>query len=276
VIDPKNEGLAQIGDVEHFHRKMLATLRVPPAYLTFEKDVNAKSTVTMQDVQFVRVLRRTQQCMGQALKQIYDTALVLAGLDPEAADSAYEIIWPALSTTDEAAKADADFKEAQNAAILLGTSSLNQTPVVTPEWVMKNLLGMDDDDTVDLLAELKKQQAEADARAQALADQQQQNAVELVKAKPPAATNGTTNAAGAPHMPAPPEQAAAKQANGANTSKRAVRQEAQEVASAVRTRLRASTDPEFARIRADQHNLVLETRQIASSQNGHHNQMEKA
>jgi hypothetical protein len=75
VLDPKNVGIHDITDVEYLHRKFIATLRVPPAHLGFEKDVNAKATLTLQDTQFVRFLRSIQQQVGQGLEQIFKISL---------------------------------------------------------------------------------------------------------------------------------------------------------------------------------------------------------
>ena len=56
VIDPKNEGIHNIQDIEYHHRKLLMTLRVPPAHLGWEQDGSSNGVLTHQDVQYVRWL----------------------------------------------------------------------------------------------------------------------------------------------------------------------------------------------------------------------------
>lgn len=155
VIDPQNEGLHQIADIEYSHRKLLATLRVPPAHLGFEKDVNAKATLSQQDVQYVRWLRSVQQEIGEALRQVYDLALVFKGIDPATVE--YEITWPDLTATDEAAASQAELARAQSDQIYM------QEGVISPQWARTHRFGMDDE-------EAEQVQEEVDANEQAKLD----------------------------------------------------------------------------------------------------------
>lgn len=199
TIDPKNEGLHNIDDVEHHHRKFLATLRVPPAHIGFERDLNAKATLTQQDVQYVRWLRSIQQTIGQSLEQVYDTALALAAMDPD--DAQYRIAWPMLKATDELAAAQAFFARQQGNAILLGKSQQNGIPVIDALYIQDNDLDMTSEDRDELNARLTAQLAAEQAAAQTAADQAHANALEVTKAK---AVNPDPNApenAGAANVP---------------------------------------------------------------------------
>jgi hypothetical protein len=181
VLDPKNEGLHNIDDVEYHHRKLISTLRVPPAHMGFERDLNAKATLTQQDVQYVRWLRSIQQLVGQALEQIYDTALALNGIDPEEAE--YRIAWPMLKATDELAAAQAYFNRAQGNAIYLGGSQQNSVPVVDAQWVQDSDLDMTVEEKEDLNKRLLEAQAVQEQKAQEQAAQAHSQALELTKAK---------------------------------------------------------------------------------------------
>lgn len=193
-IDPRSSDVHEIADIEYLHKKLLATLRVPPAHMGFEKEVNAKSTLTMQDVQFVRWLRALQQLVGQALEQFFDIALALEGIDPASAE--YTISWPMLKATDELSGAQALFAKAQAVALLLGNSQQNGTPVVTPRWVLENILKEPSDDIEEVLKELEElkqqqqqeQQAQQDMAHQRQMELNEQSATLQAKNQPPAPT----------------------------------------------------------------------------------------
>lgn len=99
VLQGDHAVLAAIHDIEYFQNKLFASLRIPKAYLGFERDVNSKSTLTTQDVQFARVLRRVQNVLSQGYKEIFDFGLALAGIDPTQVH--YAVRWPAILVSDE-------------------------------------------------------------------------------------------------------------------------------------------------------------------------------
>jgi hypothetical protein len=182
-IDPKNEGMTQIADVEYMENKLLSTLRVPKAHMGFERDVNAKATLTTQDIQYVRFLRRVQQQLGQCLTQIFDTQLIVLGFDPDQIE--YTIEWPRLNASDEAEDALADYNRARTDAIYLKNN------VVDAEWVMRERLGLDD----AAVAELKKRIDEAAKAQQQLdSDQAEQEFNQKLQAAAALKSNGSNGA----------------------------------------------------------------------------------
>jgi hypothetical protein len=191
VLDPKNEGLNQIADVKYFHRKMLATLRVPPGHMGFEEQINAKSTLTQQDVQYIRFLRSVQQFVGVCLQQLFDTALLLADLDPH--EHQYEIKWPLLSAADEAAAAQAELQRAQAMAIYLGNSQSNMTPVLSPEYIQRATFAFADEDVALETERLDAAHEKALERNQKEADQQFDNSSRLIETQAKTAAKYATN-----------------------------------------------------------------------------------
>lgn len=89
-------------DVEYFQNKMFSALKVPKAYVGLERDINAKATLTEQDVQFARTVRRIQLAMQTGYRQILDLALAIAGFNPN--DVEYQVGLPIISTIDEMRK----------------------------------------------------------------------------------------------------------------------------------------------------------------------------
>lgn len=149
VLESQGQTVFNIDDVKtYFHRKLLCCLRIPPAHMGWEEQVNARATVSAQDVQYLRFLRRVQQLVGQALEQVYDTALVLAGIDPTTAD--YEISWPMLSANDESAAADAEFSRAQADEIYA------ELKAIDAEWIQRHRFDMDDEEIEELEARMEE------------------------------------------------------------------------------------------------------------------------
>lgn len=192
VIDPKNGDLHQIDDVHFLHRKLLSTVRVPPAHMGYERELNAKATLTQQDVQYVRFLRSIQQLTGQSLEQVYDTALALEGIDP--AEAEYRITWPMLKATDELSAAQSEYQRAQADAIYLGKGQMNSEPVIDAHWIMETRLNMTPEEIEELEARLQKEQEEEQQQEANQQQQQHQRTLEVAKAQaqnqPPKPPNG--------------------------------------------------------------------------------------
>ncbi len=142
LIDPKNEGLTALDDVAYMHRQYLSTLRVPPAFLGFEEDINAKATLSGEALQYARLLRSIQGIMGAGLAQFYDTALILKGYDPDQVD--YEINWPTISSEDEQQMAVANYQQAQADDIYL------QAGAIDKHWIQQHRFDMDDEEIEDI------------------------------------------------------------------------------------------------------------------------------
>lgn len=163
IIDPKNVGIHDITDIEYLHRKFTACLRVPRAHLGFEKDINSKSTLTIQDVQYVRFLRDVQQVVGHGLKQLFDIALILQDIDPEQTE--YEISWPALNAVDQMNAAQSEMWRAQAHAIYANPPF----DALDGRWVQQHIFNMSDEE----MAEVDERVAAYQAQQAALAAQVQ-------------------------------------------------------------------------------------------------------
>ena len=162
VLESQGAAVFNIDDVKsYFHRKLLCTLRIPPAHMGWEESVNARATVSAQDVQYIRFLRRVQQLVGQALEQVYDTALVLAGIDPATAE--YEISWPMLSANDESAAADAEFSRAQ------GDEIYAELKAIDAEWIQRHRFDMTDEEIEEIEARMEEANQAAAAAAEVTA-----------------------------------------------------------------------------------------------------------
>jgi hypothetical protein len=129
VVDPENKQLQNISDVEYIQHKCLVALAVPPAILGFEEDINSKSTLTGQVLEFGRRVKDLQNEMKSGLRQVFDLELLLNGYVPGSVE--YEIILPEIQMTDTAAAANTELTRAETARILSELDALDAEAVAT-------------------------------------------------------------------------------------------------------------------------------------------------
>ncbi len=177
TYDPRMTGLSNINDYEYLHRKMLATLRIPAAYLNFEKDTRARAILNNEDVQYIRFLRDIQGLMTHSIKQVLDIALILNGIDPETAE--YEIVWPTLSANDEGAAAESEQLRSQADQFYSGIG------VIDKDWMQRNRFGFGDE---EIEAMEKRQEEEKAEQAQEEADKAEADIQRQLRLMPKAGT----------------------------------------------------------------------------------------
>lgn len=281
TLDPKNEGLNQIDDIKYFHRKKLATLRVPPAYMGFEEDVNAKATLSMQDIQYVRYVRRIQQYLSQLLKDIFSIQLILEGKDPANID--YSITWPSLQREDEAAASLTMLQQAQAAAILLGDTRTSAIPVVDAEYVMREVLEMNDAEVKKLLKRLEKTAGDQlDAKVEETGKLTKAKADNTPKPPPPVAPPPPANppvvvdAKGKP-VPVNGKQPAAngKEPAAKPTGQQPVRQEIALLAERIKSTVDRELSPDITRLFVEQKATLERTRELHDELQGDNNGRDK-
>lgn len=98
VLDTSSTGFWNLRAIEYYQNKVLTSLRVPKAHLGLERDINAKATLQGQDRRFIRVIRRIQSVMSEAIDHSIKLQLTLFGIDPNSVE--YRIAWPTPSWAD--------------------------------------------------------------------------------------------------------------------------------------------------------------------------------
>ncbi len=94
--------IGNLTDVVYFQNQFFGGVKVPKSYVGLEQDVTNKNTLSMQDIQFARVLRRVQMAMLIGYKQLCNLFLILEGGNPTATSTPdYGIALPGLQTVDE-------------------------------------------------------------------------------------------------------------------------------------------------------------------------------
>lgn len=70
-----------IDDVVYFREKLFAALKIPKAFMGYEKDLSGKATLAAEDIRFARTIERLQRIVCSELKKIAIVHLLAKGYD---------------------------------------------------------------------------------------------------------------------------------------------------------------------------------------------------
>jgi len=83
-VRPAVGNVTDVVDYDSFINKLFAGLRAPKAYFGYEGDVNAKATLSSQDIRFARGVKKIQRAIINGLTKIAQIHLIFKkGLSPE-------------------------------------------------------------------------------------------------------------------------------------------------------------------------------------------------
>ena len=134
AIDPRNTGLAEIGDIEHIRRKLFN--RVPAEIVGIRRE---ERDITQQDVAFSRLIQFCQyEVLGKRLiKPVLDKALALKGYDPT---GAYELIFPDATVRMSWRFADAFFRTS------MAFANYREMGLLSNKWVAQRVFNLSDEE----------------------------------------------------------------------------------------------------------------------------------
>jgi hypothetical protein len=143
---PGAQNLGEIADIEYIQKKLLATLRIPKAFLGFEESVGDGKNLALMDIRFARTINKIQKSLIQELNKIALIHLYLLGLEDELNNFT-------LSLTNPSAQSDLLRIEQWKEKITLykdATSDQSQMGIlpVSHTWAKKNILGFSDSDVI--------------------------------------------------------------------------------------------------------------------------------
>lgn len=163
VGDPQNDvRIESIGgdadvkeqyDLEYLLGKLFSALKIPKAYLNYEQDLNARSTLIQLDIRYARSVSQLQNTIVAGLKRLINTHLAYLGLDPGELD--LDIYLTPVSAIDEEARTEQQqnkINAARDTWDLLTTmkDTLDSAEGATPlniqeaaEHIMSNYLELD-------------------------------------------------------------------------------------------------------------------------------------
>jgi hypothetical protein len=136
--------VGQLRDIEYTQQKIFTALKVPKAYLTQEENTRARAVMSSQDIQFARSVRRLQKLIVGGLRQVFDLALLLDGMDPKKVK--YEVRLPVISIIDE-------LRHWQTEQLkMLVAQMMKQTFWPDDAWIFRDLMGYDEETTKALVS----------------------------------------------------------------------------------------------------------------------------
>lgn len=74
--------VGELYDLDHFRNKFYGAAKVPKAYFGFEGEINAKATLTQQDVRFARTAKRVQKSAIYGVRQLLEVHYMLLPTTP--------------------------------------------------------------------------------------------------------------------------------------------------------------------------------------------------
>lgn len=96
VGDPQNDvRIEQVGgdynvkeayDLEYLLNKLFSSLKIPKAYLNYEQDLNARSTLIQLDIRYARSVSQLQNTIVSGLRRLINIHLAYLGLNPDELD----------------------------------------------------------------------------------------------------------------------------------------------------------------------------------------------
>ena len=127
-----------IDDIEYLKNKMLASLKIPKAFLGYEEGVEGKSTLAAEDVRFARTIERIQRIVESELYKIAIVHLYAQGYTDD------ELVNFDLSLTNPSIVYEQEKIELWNNKSSLA-SDLKDLRMVSENWVYDNVFNMSKD-----------------------------------------------------------------------------------------------------------------------------------
>ena len=140
-------------DIEYLKNKLLASLRVPKAFLGFDENVGGKATLAAEDVRFARTIERIQRIIASELTKIAVVHLYSQGyVDEDLVNFELELATP--STMYEQEKV-----ELLGQKVTLARDMI-QDKILPTEWVYNNVFNFSDDEKVQIQNQIIQDQKE--------------------------------------------------------------------------------------------------------------------
>ena len=126
-------------DIEYLKNKLLASLRIPKAFLGYEEQIGSKATLAAEDVRFARTIERIQRITLSELTKIAIVHLYSQGYqDADLVNFELDLTNP--STIYEEEKIELWNNKTSLASSMLGDG------LVSSEWIYKNIFGFTEEE----------------------------------------------------------------------------------------------------------------------------------
>ena len=142
-----------IEDINYLKNKLMASLKIPKAYLNYEEDTGGKSTLAALDSRFAKTVERVQRVLISELTKIAIIHLYAQGIeDDKLTDFTIELTTPSKIYEQEKV-------ELYTTKVQL-ISSMQQTKMFSKEWMYESIMSMakdeQDEQTLAILEDTKQ------------------------------------------------------------------------------------------------------------------------
>ena len=132
-----------IDDIEYLRNKMMASLKIPKAFIGYEEGISGKATLAAEDVRFARTIERIQRIITSELTKIAIVHLVAQGYeDAELLD--FDLTMTSPSTIYEQEKLTL-----YNTKVDLAKSML-EGKIISKNWIFKNIFNFTEGDIEEI------------------------------------------------------------------------------------------------------------------------------
>ncbi|MDB4549418.1 portal protein [bacterium] len=138
-----------IQDVEYLREKLFAALKIPKAFLGYEKDLEGKATLAAEDIRFARTIERLQRIVVSELNKIALVHLYTQGYTDESLTN-FDISLNSPSIIFEQERMELLKSKAELAA------SLQEQKLIPTDWIYDNIFNFSEnqyDEYRDLIRE---------------------------------------------------------------------------------------------------------------------------
>ena len=163
-----------VDDIEYLKNRLLASLRVPKAFLGYEEGLGSKATLAAEDVRFARTIERIQRIVVSELTKIAVVHLYAQGYRDQ------ELVNFDLKLTNPSTIYEQEKIELWNEKTSLA-SSMIADGILSSEWIYKNVYNFTDDEikemdeqvTLDYKTKFRRSQIEMEGNDPAKSGQSQ-------------------------------------------------------------------------------------------------------
>ena len=132
-----------IDDINYLKGKMMASLKIPKAYLGYEEDTNGKATLASMDIRFAKTIERVQRVLVSELTKIAIIHLYAQGIDDDRlTDFSLELTIPSKIYEQEKV-------ELYNSKVQL-IQQMQMTKMFSKEWMYESIMGLAKDEQDEL------------------------------------------------------------------------------------------------------------------------------
>ena len=150
---------AAIEDVQYIQKKLFAALKIPKAYLGYDEDIGAKSTLAQEDIRFSRTITRIQKVVISELNKMAMIHLYSHGYEGE------DLLDFSIKLSNPSTIAQQQKLELISSRFEIAAKA--PEAIVDRAWVRKNIMGLSEEE-IDNIKEGRKKDKQEDAELEAM------------------------------------------------------------------------------------------------------------